>query len=387
MRVVISRETIAAAVAAGRDVVEVPANAIVTDVAKEDARARRVRLVPAGSSVAVSEAAPSGSPHGAFVDALVARAREVGAHIVLCEGTEERVLRAAERILADGICKLTLLGTEAEVRAAATKFRVDLRDAAVIDPAHSSHTEAFAEEYARLRAHKGVTLDDARKRVLDVSYFGTMMVQLGLADGMVSGAVHTTAATIRPALEIIKTTPDVSSVSSVFLLVLGDQVFVAGDCAVNPQPTPAQLAEIAVNAARSAVLFGVEPRVAMLSYSTGTSGSGPAVDAVVEATALAKHAAPELLIEGPLQYDAAVDPVVGQRKLPGSKVAGRATVLVFPDLSSGNIAYKAVQQSGGALAIGPMLLGLRKPVNDLSRSATVDDIINTVVATAIQSGA
>ncbi|AQX16857.1 phosphate acetyltransferase [Tessaracoccus lapidicaptus] len=381
MRAVVTEASVRAALADGAAELRVPEGAIVTDLARELAGRRGIRLTT-GVELPSAEAAN----HGPFVEGLVERARRLHQHIVLCEGSEERVLRAADRVLHARMARLTLLGDEAAVRRAAERAGVDIAAASIVDPATSEHAERFAEEYARLRAHKGVTLDDARGRVRDVSYFGTMMVQLGLADGMVSGAVHTTAETIRPALEIIKTQPGVASVSSVFLLVLGDQVFVAGDCAVNPQPTPAQLAEIAVNAAGAAVQFGVDPRVAMLSYSTGTSGSGPAVDAVVEATSLAKEAAPHLVLEGPLQYDAAVDPVVGKRKLPGSKVAGKATVLIFPDLNSGNIAYKAVQQSGGALAIGPMLLGLRKPVNDLSRSATVDDIVNTVVATAIQAG-
>jgi phosphate acetyltransferase len=220
----------------------------------------------------------------------------------------------------------------------------------------------------------------------DVSYFGTMMVHLDLADGMVSGAAHTTAHTIRPSLEIIKTRPGVSVVSSVFFMALADRVLVYGDCAVNPDPTAAQLADIAVSSADTAAQFGVEPRVAMLSYSTGESGSGADVDKVREATALARAARPELLIEGPLQYDAASDPVIGAAKLPGSAVAGRATVFIFPDLNTGNNTYKAVQRSAGAVAVGPVLQGLAKPVNDLSRGATVEDILNTVAITAVQAG-
>ncbi|MBU3995039.1 MAG: phosphate acetyltransferase, partial [Actinobacteria bacterium] len=244
----------------------------------------------------------------------------------------------------------------------------------------------FATEYARLRAHKGVTLEEAAERMADVSYFGTMMVQLGLADGMVSGAAHTTAHTIRPSLEIIKTKPGVSVVSSVFFMALADRVLVYGDCAVNPDPTAEQLADIAISSAETAAQFGVDPRVAMLSYSTGDSGSGADVDKVRRATEIARAARPGLLIDGPIQYDAASDPATGASKLPGSSVAGRATVFIFPDLNTGNNTYKAVQRSAGAIAVGPVLQGLNKPVNDLSRGATIDDILNTVAITAVQAG-
>ncbi len=247
--------------------------------------------------------------------------------------------------------------------------------------------ERFSEEYARLRAHKGVTIDQARDRVQDVSYFGTMMVHLGLADGMVSGAAHTTAHTIKPSFEIVKTRPNVSIVSSVFLMSLADRVLVYGDCAVNPDPTAEQLADIAISSAETAKQFNIEPRVAMLSYSTGDSGAGADVDKVREATRLVRERAPELLVEGPLQYDAATDMAVASKKLPGSDVAGRATVFIFPDLNTGNNTYKAVQRSAGALAIGPVLQGLNKPINDLSRGALVSDIVNTVAITAIQAQA
>ena len=230
-----------------------------------------------------------------------------------------------------------------------------------------------------------MTVDRAREIVSSVSYFGTMMVQLGLADGMVSGAMHTTAHTIKPAFEIIKTQPDVSVVSSVFLMCLEDRVLVYGDCAVIPDPTATQLADIAISSAETAKQFGIEPRIAMLSYSTGDSGTGADVDKVREATALVKERRPDLVVDGPMQYDAAVDPAVGAAKAPDSPVAGRATVLVFPDLNTGNNTYKAVQRSAGAVAIGPVLQGLRKPVNDLSRGALVQDIVNTVAITAIQA--
>jgi phosphate acetyltransferase len=221
----------------------------------------------------------------------------------------------------------------------------------------------------------------------DVSYFGTMMVHHGLVDGMVSGSVHTTQHTVRPAFEIIRARPDTVIVSSVFLMCLEDRVLVYGDCAINPNPNAEQLADIAIASARTAKMFDIEPRVAMLSYSTGTSGKGQAVDAVTEATAIARRLRPDLLIEGPIQYDAAVDASVARSKLPDSEVAGKATVFVFPDLNTGNNTYKAVQRSAGAVAIGPVLQGLNKPVNDLSRGCTVADIVNTVAITAIQAQA
>ncbi|MDO4718482.1 MAG: phosphate acetyltransferase [Propionibacteriaceae bacterium] len=320
-----------------------------------------------------------------FEHGLLERARAAGQHIVLPEGDEPRVLAAAGRLLAGGVCELTLLGDPGVVAAKAAEVGVDISKAKVIDPASSELLEGFAQRYAELRAKKGVTIEQARQRVADVSYFGTMMVLEGLVGGMVSGAVHTTAHTIRPALEVIKTAPGVSVVSSAFLMCLADRVWVFGDCAVNPNPTAEQLADIALSSAQTAQAFGVEPRVAMLSYSTGESGSGPDVDLVAEATRIAAQRAPELALDGPLQFDAAVDPGVGQLKRPGSAVAGQATVFIFPDLSAGNIGYKAVQRTAGAVAIGPVLQGLNKPVNDLSRGATVDDIVNTIAITAIQA--
>jgi phosphate acetyltransferase len=264
-------------------------------------------------------------------------------------------------------------------------FEPDPAWVTIIDPVHSAQLSDYAETYFKLRQHKGVTLDQARDTLQDVSYFGTMMVHLGAADGMVSGAVHTTQHTIRPALQIIKTVPDCPVVSSVFFMCMEDGVMVYGDCAVNPDPTPEQLAEIAIRSAETAERFGVSPRVALLSYSTGASGVGADVDKVRAAVQIAQSKKPELILEGPMQYDAAVDESVGQLKLPGSRVAGRANVLIFPDLNTGNNTYKAVQRETGALAIGPVLQGLKKPVNDLSRGCTVDDIVNTVLITAIQS--
>lgn len=317
---------------------------------------------------------------------LFERARQADAHIVLPEGGDDRILRAASTLLARGVVRLTLLGDEGQVRQRGAELGLDLAAAAVIDPAASELRDRFAAEYARLRAHRGVTLADARDIVTDGSYFGTLMVHLGLADGMVSGAVNTTAHTIKPSFEIIKTKPGVSVVSSVFFMALADRVLVYGDCAVNPDPDAAQLADIAASSAETAAQFGVEPRVAMLSYSTGSSGSGADVDKVRAATELVRAAHPALLVEGPIQYDAASDPATAAAKLPGSAVAGRATVFIFPDLNTGNNTYKAVQRSAGAVAVGPVLQGLNRPVNDLSRGATVEDILNTVAITAVQAG-
>jgi phosphate acetyltransferase len=316
---------------------------------------------------------------------LIERARAERKRIVLPEGDDDRVLRAAATVLKRGIADLTILGEPFEVRARAIELGIDIKGAEVLSPFDAVHVQKFAEEYARLRAHKGVTLAQAADTVTDVSYFGTLMVHLGLADGMVSGAAHTTAHTIRPAFEIIKTKPGVSVVSSVFLMALADRVLVYGDCAVIPDPTSEQLADIAISSAATATQFGIEPRIAMLSYSTGESGSGAEVEKVRVATSLVRERAPELLVEGPIQYDAAADAAVAAAKMPGSQVAGRATVFVFPDLNTGNNTYKAVQRSAGAVAIGPVLQGLNKPINDLSRGALVDDIVNTIAITAIQA--
>lgn len=320
-----------------------------------------------------------------FEHELIERSRSARRRVVLPEGTEERVLRAADVLLRRDVCDLILLGEEDAIRKRAAELSIDLADAQLIDPVTSPLRERFAEIYAKARAHKGMTVELAHDVVADVSYFGTLMVQEGLADGMVSGAVHSTAATIRPAFEIIKTAPGAQIVSSVFFMCLADRVLVYGDCAVNPDPNAEQLADIAIQSAETAEQFGVEPRVAMLSYSTGTSGSGADVDKVRKATELVRERRPDLLVEGPIQYDAAVDARVAATKLPGSEVAGKATVLVFPDLNTGNNTYKAVQRSAGAVAVGPVLQGLRKPVNDLSRGALVQDIVNTVAITAIQA--
>ncbi|MFF5495550.1 phosphate acetyltransferase [Streptomyces aquilus] len=320
-----------------------------------------------------------------FEHKLLEQARTDKRRVVLPEGTEARVLHAAEVLLRRGVCELTLLGPEDQIRKKAADLGIDLGDAQLIDPAGSELRDSFAEKYAAFRAHKGVTVELAYDVVSDVNYFGTLMVQEGLADGMVSGSVHSTAATIRPAFEIIKTKPDADIVSSVFFMCLADKVLVYGDCAVNPDPNAEQLADIAIQSAATAEQFGVEPRIAMLSYSTGTSGSGADVDKVREATELVRLRRPDLKIEGPIQYDAAVEPSVAATKLPESEVAGQASVLIFPDLNTGNNTYKAVQRSAGAIAVGPVLQGLRKPVNDLSRGALVQDIVNTVAITAIQA--
>lgn len=320
-----------------------------------------------------------------FIHQLTLQARSDRKHIVLPEGDDDRILRSAGRVLQRRIADLTILGDEARIHQRAGELGVDLGDATVIDPRESRLRDEFADQYAELRKAKGVTVEQAREVMRDSTYFGTMLVHNCHVDGMVSGAAHTTAHTVRPAFEIIKTVPDVSTVSSIFLMCLPDRVLAYGDCAIIPNPTPEQLADIAISSARTAARFGIEPRVAMLSYSTGESGTGADVDKVRTATELVRTRDPDLPVEGPIQYDAAIEPSVAATKLRDSPVAGRATVLIFPDLNTGNNTYKAVQRSAGALAIGPVLQGLRKPVNDLSRGALVEDIVNTVAITAIQA--
>jgi phosphate acetyltransferase len=308
-------------------------------------------------------------------------------HIVLPEGNEDRILKAASRLIDKKIVTLTLLGDPAEIAASVKRLglTLDLNNIRIIDPVKSAYYEDYVQTFYELRKHKNIELEMAKDTMTDVSYFGTMMVYKGHADGMVSGAVHTTQHTIRPALQFVKTKPGISVVSSVFFMCLPDRVCVFGDCAVNPNPSAVQLAEIAISSAESSRKFGIEPKIAMLSYSSVTSGEGEEVEKVRRATELVKQKRPDLKVEGPIQYDAAVDPVVGNQKMPDSEVAGKATVLIFPDLNTGNNTYKGVQRETGALAIGPMLQGLNKPVNDLSRGCTVDDIFNTVIITAIQS--
>jgi len=307
--------------------------------------------------------------------------------IVLPEGDDDRILQAAARLIAQQLVNLVLLGDSATIAASIKRLGIDLSldTITIIDPADAPQYEDYVETLYELRKAKNMNMEMARDLMTDVSYFGTMMVYKGHADGMVSGAVHTTQHTIRPALQFIKTKPGISTVSSIFFMCLADRVSVFGDCAVNPDPTAEELAEIAISSADNSRRFGIEPRIAMLSYSSGTSGVGEEVEKVRRATMLVREKRPDLKIEGPIQYDAAVDPVIGSQKMPGSEVAGRASVLIFPDLNTGNNTYKAVQRETGALAIGPVLQGLKKPVNDLSRGCTVDDVFNTVIITAIQS--
>ncbi|WP_457615544.1 phosphate acetyltransferase [Lutibacter sp.] len=318
---------------------------------------------------------------------LLKRAKSARKHIVLPEGNDDRILTAAVRLVEADIVDLTILGDKAKIESNILRLglKMDMNKISVINPIKSDYYEDFTNTLYELRKNKGVTIDIAADLMGDVSYFGTMMIYKGLADGMVSGAAHTTQHTIRPALQFIKTKPNFSVVSSIFFMCLEDRVSVFGDCAINPNPTAEQLAEIAISSADSSKSFGIDPKIAMLSYSSGSSGKGADVDKVRKATELIKELRPDLKVEGPIQYDAAVDLKVGKSKLPNSEVAGKANVLIFPDLNTGNNTYKAVQRETGALAIGPMLQGLNKPVNDLSRGCTVDDIFNTVILTAIQA--
>ncbi len=330
---------------------------------------------------------PEGITPHMFQYQLTKRAKSNIKHIVLPEGNDERILRATARLINQQIVRITLLGYEQEIHNSIKRLGLNLEPGRIqiINPATSPNYNNYVNTLYELRKNKNVELEMARDLMTDVSYYGTMMVYKGDADGMVSGAVHTTQHTIRPALQFVKTKPGTSVVSSVFFMCLPDRVSVFGDCAVNPNPTAEQLAEIAISSAESSLMFGIEPRIAMLSYSSGTSGQGEDVDRVRQATIIVKQKRPDLKVEGPIQYDAAVDPIVGHQKLPNSEVAGKASVLIFPDLNTGNNTYKAVQRETGALAIGPMLQGLNKPVNDLSRGCTVDDIFNTVIITAIQA--
>lgn len=306
-------------------------------------------------------------------------------HIVLPEGSDDRVLRATSILMKRDVVDITLLGNEEDIYKRAEALHIDLQGVFIIDPYDNDLIGEYAAEYYRLRKHKGITKETANDIMYDVSYFGTMMVHKGHADGMVSGAAHTTQHTIRPAFEFIKTKPGISIVSSSFLMCLEDRVLVYGDCAVNPNPNAEQLADIAISSAETAAMFDIEPRIAMLSYSTGSSGKGKEVEKVREATEIIRLRRPELKVEGPIQYDAAIDASVAKTKMPDSEVAGKATIFIFPDLNTGNNTYKAVQRSANAVAIGPVLQGLNKPVNDLSRGCLVADIVNTIVITAIQA--
>jgi phosphate acetyltransferase len=329
---------------------------------------------------------PSRTTPKLFLHDILMKAKSNRRAIVLPEGNEERILRAADSLVRRGIVDIVLLGVNEEIRAKIEELKLlNLGEVPIINPMKSELLEEYAKAYHKAREHKGITMDHAMEVMEENTYFGTMMVHLGDAHGMVSGSINTTAHTLRPAFEFVKTKPGVTIVSSVFFMCLNDRVLVYGDCAVNPNPTAEELAEIAVTSAETAATFGIEPRVAMLSYSTGSSGKGLDVEKVIKATEIAKGLRPDLMIEGPLQYDAAVDMGVARTKLPESSVAGRATVFIFPDLNTGNNTYKAVQRSAKAIAVGPVLQGLNKPVNDLSRGCTIPDIINTVAITAIQA--
>ncbi|MBG6122397.1 phosphate acetyltransferase [Corynebacterium aquatimens] len=320
-----------------------------------------------------------------FENWLIGRAKADKKHIVLPEGEDDRILEAAHQLLKQDVVDLTILGDPQDIEARASKNGWDLSKAEIVDFEHSDLGDSFAEEFAEMRKKKGMTVPEAREIMKDISYFATMMVHRGMADGMVSGAAHTTAHTIKPSFQIIKTSPGSTVVSSIFLMVMRGRLWAFGDCAVNLNPTAAQLGEIAVTSAKTAAQFGIDPKVAILSYSTGTSGTGPDVDRATAAVGKAREIDPELLVDGPLQFDAACDPGVGKSKAPDSPVAGEANVYIFPDLEAGNAGYKIAQRTGNALAVGPILQGLNKPVNDLSRGATVPDIVNTVAITAIQA--
>jgi phosphate acetyltransferase len=316
---------------------------------------------------------------------LFERAKADRKHIVLPEGTDDRILKAADILMRRDVVDITLLGNEEEIFKKAASLRANIEGVNIIDPYDNDLINEYAAEYHKLRKHKGISKQAARDIMYDVSYLGTMMVHKGHADGMVSGAAHTTQHTIRPAFEFVKTKPGVSIVSSSFFMCLEDKVLVYGDCAINPNPNSEQLADIAISSADTAKMFGIEPRIAMLSYSTGASGKGQDVDRVRKATEIIQELRPDLKVAGPIQYDAAIDASVAHKKMPGSNVAGKATIFIFPDLNTGNNTYKAVQRSANAIAIGPVLQGLNKPVNDLSRGCLVEDIVNTVVITAIQA--
>ena len=316
---------------------------------------------------------------------LFERARSNRKKIVLPESGDERILRATEILLRRDVVDIILLGKKDEIEHKSASLGLDISKAEIVCPCESHLMDSYVEEFYELRRKKGLSLEAAQDAMMHVTYFATMMVQMGHADGMVSGAVHTTGDTIRPALQIIKTKPGISTVSSIFFMCLDTKVLVYGDCAVNQDPNANELAQIAISSSDTAKIFGIEPKVAMLSYSTGSSGKGDDVEKVREATKLVKEIRDDVLVDGPIQYDAAIDPKVAKKKLPNSVVAGKANIFIFPDLNTGNNTYKAVQRSSNAVAIGPVLQGLKKPVNDLSRGCLVTDIVNTVAITVIQA--
>ncbi len=321
----------------------------------------------------------------AFQMSLEKKAKKQIKKVVLPESEDERILKAAHRLNAMGAVGLILLGDKEAINSQAKNLNLNLENAEIIDPNTSHYREEFANNLYELRKSKGLSEQEAKQLVLDKTYFATMLVHSGYAHAMVSGVNHTTADTIRPALQIIKTKPGVSLVSSVFLMCLDTQVLVFGDCAIIPNPSPKELAEIAITSAQSAKQFNIAPKVALLSYATGNSAQGEMIDKINEAVTIAQRLDSQLEIDGPLQFDASIDKSVAKKKMPNSQVAGQASVFIFPDLNAGNIAYKAVQRSAKAVAIGPILQGLNKPINDLSRGALVEDIINTVLISAIQA--
>lgn len=324
-------------------------------------------------------------PPLAFQGMLTERAKAAPRTIVLPESEDDRVLQAAAQILKLSAAKIILLGEEAEITSRAQELNLDLAGAQVVSLRDKERLDKYASRLAELRAHKGVTVEKARQLLQDSAYFGTMMIESGDADGMVSGACHTTANTIRPALQIIKTKPEVSTVSGAFLMLFSDHAHLYADCAVSIDPNPGQLADIAASSASTASQFGIDPKVALVSYSTGDSGSGETVEKVLAATKIVKDGHPELAVDGPLQFDAAIDKTVAAKKCPDSPVAGQANVFIFNHLDVGNCVYKAVQRTAGAIAVGPILQGLNKPVNDLSRGALIEDIVNTIIITAVQA--
>ncbi|NIA19394.1 MAG: phosphate acetyltransferase, partial [Xanthomonadaceae bacterium] len=321
-----------------------------------------------------------------FEHLLYEKAKKYCKNILLPEGGDERILRAAEIALRRGVARITLLGNPEDIRLKCDSLGIDLGHAAIVDPQGSPHLEEFAEKFYQLRRHKGIIREIAREMVTRIPYFATMMLYCGQVDGIVSGATHTTRETVKPALQIIKAKPGVKLVSSIFFMLLRNRVLVFGDCAVNPDPSEEELAQIAISSADTAKAFGIEPRVAMLSYSSGGSGVGKDVEKVKNATAMVRALRPELQIEGPIQYDAAIDSEVARIKMPASSVAGKATVFIFPELNTGNNTYKAVQRAAKSMALGPVLQGLKKPVNDLSRGCSVGDIMYTIAITSIQAG-
>ena len=320
-----------------------------------------------------------------FTYSIYAKAKESNSNILLLESGDERVLRATDIVLRRRLCKITLLGKKEQIYQKASTLGLDLSKATIIDPQDNPYIDDFIDKFYELRKDKGVIYPMAREMISRVNYFGTMMVYFGLVDGLVSGATHTTKETIKPAFQIIKTKKGIDIVSSIFFMLVNSRVLVYGDCAINPNPTAKELAQIAISSAQTAKTFGIEPIVAMLSYSSGNSGVGREVEKVREATKIAKELTPNLLIEGPIQYDTAIDMEVAKKKMPNSRVAGRATVFIFPDLNTGNNTYKAVQRSTNGVAIGPILQGLNRPFNDLSRGCSVDDIVHTIAITAIQA--